>query len=88
MNDDNKMLIFCFLIYWVTLFLLARKSKNRKKVLLWNISIHLVYSTYFLSALLYKSQGGTALVWWFYLVLIIAIHWMINLGSLFNFKLR
>lgn len=82
MTDDNILLLFSFLIYWVTLFLLTLKSSNRKKVLMLNLPIHILYSSCFLYALLYKSQGGASLLWWFYLILFIAIHWIINLVTL------
>jgi hypothetical protein len=82
MNDDNKILLFSFLIFWGTLFLLTIKSKNWKRTLILNLPIHILYSSYFLYGLVYKSLNGTALAWWFYLLIIIALHWLLNLATL------
>jgi len=82
MNEDNKILFFSYLIFWGTLLLLTIKSKNRKRTLILNVPIHILYSSYFLYGLIYKSQGGTALVWWFYLLIIITLHWLVNVTKL------
>ncbi len=88
MHDDNIFLVFGFLIYWATLFILTIKSGNWKRTLAFNLPIHILYSSYFLYCLFYKSEGGTALVWWFYLLLIIALHWIINLMTLIFMQLQ
>lgn len=62
---------------------LAVKTKYKKRILIVNFKIHVIYSLYFLDGLFYKSQGnGTALAWWFYLLLLLWTHWIINLGQL------
>lgn len=83
MNDDELLLLFSFLLYWVTLVFLAIKTKDKKRILIINLTIHVIYSSYFLYGLFYRSQGnGTALAWWFYLLLLLWTHWIINLGQL------
>ncbi len=85
MNDDKLLLLSSFILYWVTFVFLIIKTKNKndkKKVSIINLSIHLVYSVYYLYCLFYKSEGGSALVWWFLLLLILGIHWIINLGQI------
>lgn len=83
MNDDELLLLFSFLLYWITFLFLIIKTKNKKQVLIINLTIHLIYSSYFLHGLFYRSHGnGTALAWWFYLLLIIWTHWIINLVRL------
>lgn len=86
MNQDELLLLFSFLIYWLILAVLTNKSKNKKRTFIINFTIHLIYSSYMLHGLLYKSQGGTALAWWFYLLLIIWTHLLINLGHLFYLR--
>lgn len=88
MHEDENLLIFSLLIYWATLILLAFKSKNRKRIIAINLSIHLIYSTFFLYQLLYASAHGAALVWWFYLLMSITIHWFINTIQLIHLLLR
>ena len=83
MNDDELLLLFSFLLYWATFILLVIKTSEKKKVIAINLTIHIIYSAYFLHGLFYRSQGnGTALAWWFYLLFILWTHWIINLGQL------
>ena len=83
MNDDHLLLLFSFILYWVTFTLLLIKIKDKKQGLVINLSIHVIYSFYFLYGLFYRSQGnGTALAWWFYLLVLLWTHWLINLGQL------
>jgi hypothetical protein len=83
MNDDELLLLFSFLLYWITFIFLFVKTNNKKQVLIINLTIHLIYSFYFLHGLFYRSHGnGNALAWWFYLLLIIWTHWIINLVRL------
>jgi len=81
MNEDEKILLLSFIGYWIVLFILTVKSKNKIKTGLLNLSIHIVYSSYFLYGLYGRSQGGTALAWFLYLLFIIWIHTIINLGQ-------
>jgi len=78
MNDDELLLLFSFLLYWATFIFLVIKTTDKNKVLAINLTIHIIYSGYFLHGLFFHSQGnGTALAWWFYLLLILCIHWII-----------
>lgn len=83
MNEDSLLLLFSFILYWVTFTFLLIKIKDKKQGLVINLSIHVIYSSYFLYGLFYRSQGnGTALAWWFYLLVLLWTHWLINLGQL------
>ena len=83
MNDDHLLLLSSFILYWVTFTFLLIKIKDKKQGLVINLSIHVIYSFYFLYGLFYRSQGnGTALAWWFYLLVLLWTHWLINLGQL------
>lgn len=82
MNEDEKILLLSFIGYWTVLIILTLKSENRIKLGLLNLSIHVAYSSYFLYGLFYKSQGGTSLVWFLYLLFIIWTHTVINLGQI------
>ena len=83
MDEDHLLLLFSFILYWVTFTLLLIKIKDKKQGLVINLSIHVIYSSYFLYGLFYRAQGnGTALAWWFYLLVLLWTHWLINLGQL------
>ncbi len=83
MTEDNLYLLFCYLIYGVTLLFLTIKSKNRIKVLSINLTILIIYSSYFLYNLKNNSQGGSGLLWLVGLISIIGIHWLTNLIGIF-----
>lgn len=79
MNEDNQILLFSFVFYWVTLLVCSIKSKNWKKTFFVNLIIHIIYSSYFLYGLIYDVGDGSALAWYLLLLFIIAIHWIANL---------
>jgi hypothetical protein len=79
MREDNLYLLFCYMIFGLTLTILTMRSKNRKLTLLLNLIIAGLYSGLFLYNLNYYALGGSGLVWYFYLIFSILIHWLINL---------
>ncbi len=82
MSADGILLLFSFSICWITLLLLSLKTDGKKRVLI-NLTLHVIYSSYFLYGIFYKSQGtGTSLAWWFYLLLLLWAHCIINFGQL------
>ena len=87
MTEDNLYLIFCYLIFGLTLTVLTMRSKNKKMTLLVNLIIAGLYSGLFLYNLTYNSSGGSGLVWILYLMFSIGIHWLTNLyGLILTFK--
>ena len=81
MNDDEQLLLFSFLLYWVTFILYLTKIREKKRAFFLHLIIHAIYSLFFLNGLFYRSQGnGTALAWWFFLLLFLWVHWLILLG--------
>lgn len=78
MNEDEAILFLSFIGYWAVLGLLTFKSDRKVKTGLLNLLIHIAYSSYFLYGLYHKSQGGTALVWFLYLLFILWIHTTLN----------
>jgi hypothetical protein len=81
MNDDEQLLLFSFLLYWVTFILYLTKIREKKRAFFLHLSFHAIYSLFFLHGLFYRSQGnGTALAWWFFLLLFLWVHWLILLG--------
>ena len=87
MSEDNLYLLFCYLIFGLTLSILTIRSKNRKKTLLINLIIVGLYSGLFLYNLTFNSSGGTGLVWLLYLMFAIGIHWLTNVvGLILTFK--
>jgi hypothetical protein len=82
MNDDGEILLFSFIVYWVILILLTLRNKNKIKTGLINLFIHITYCSYFLLGLLYRSESGTALAWFLYLLFFIWTHSLINIGQL------
>ncbi len=89
MNEDNLYLLFCYLIFGLTLTILTIRSKNRQKTLLVNLIIAGLYSGLFIYNLTYNSSGGSGLLWLMYLMFFIGMHWLINLiGLILTFTKR
>jgi hypothetical protein len=77
-NSDQYILLLSFLGYWVVLAIFIFSSKKKVKVGLLNLLVHLVYSSFFMHGLVFKSQGGTALAWFLFLLFFLWIHTAIN----------
>ena len=79
MNEDDFMLLFCYLIFGLTLGFLTVRSKNRLKTLTINLIVSGLYSGLFFYNLTFNSSGGSGLVWFMSLLFFIGVHWIINL---------
>jgi hypothetical protein len=79
MSEDNLILLFCYLIFGITLLFLTVRRKNKKRILAINLTLAGVYSGIFLYNLAYNSSGGAGLLWLIYLMFAIGLHWLINL---------
>ena len=89
MSEDDFMLLFCYLIFGLTLGVLTVRSKNRLKTLTINLIVLGLYSTLFFYNLTINSSGGSALVWLMSLLFFIGVHWIINLiGDILTFSKR
>jgi hypothetical protein len=75
-------LLSSFILCWITFAFLFWKINNKKHSGLISLSIHIIYSSYFLYGLFHWSEEGSSLVWWFYLLLFLWIHSLINIGQL------
>lgn len=82
MNEDYLYLLFCYLIFVLTLVVFALRSNNCLRILTINLLIAVFYSTLFFYQLTYNSSGGSGLVWLMCLMFAIGVHWLINLGGL------
>lgn len=82
MNEDYLYLLFCYLIFVLTLGVYAIRNNNCLRILTINLLIAVFYSTLFFYQLKYNSSGGSGLVWLMCLMFAIGIHWLINLGGL------
>lgn len=71
LHEDNLILLNGYLINGVLLYLLYRK---RKSALWGQLIAMLVYTAVMLSGLMYQSEGGTAIVWWFYWLICLITH--------------
>src|SRR6476620_8613519 len=78
MSEDNLYLLFCYIIYGLTLTLFVIRSKRKLRTFLINLTILSLYSGLFFYNLTYNSSGGSGLLWLFYLMLSIGLHWLIN----------
>ena len=78
MSEDNLDLLFCYLIFGLTLCILIIRSKNRLKTFAINLIIAALYSGLFFYNLTFNSSGGSGLVWLVYLMFFIGLHWLIN----------
>ncbi len=77
-NSDQFILLLSFLGYWVVLAVFIFSSEKKVKVGLLNLLVHLAYSSFFLHGLVFRSQGGSALAWFLYLLFFLWIHTAIN----------
>ena len=86
MSEDNLYLLFCYLIFGLTLAVLTIRNKNRLKTVSINLIIAGLYSGLFLYNLAYNSSGGSGLAWLVYLMFSIGLHWLINfIGIILTF---
>ena len=76
---DSQILILGFIFSWTSIILLTLTSKRRIVVLTISLTIHLIYSSYLLHGLFYDSEGGSGLVWWFYLLVLLAGQTLISI---------
>ena len=59
--------------------LVTLKSKNKLRILRVNLIIVGLYSGLFLCKLTYSNSGGSGFVWYFYLLLLLGLHSVINI---------
>lgn len=87
MNEDNLYLLFCFLVFGLTLGILTVRSKNRLKTITIHLLISGLYSGVFFYNLSYNSSGGSGLAWLLYLMFFLGVHTLVNLaGIIFTFS--
>ncbi len=84
MADDTQILLLCYIVYWITLAFIVLKSKHKIRTIVLNLAIQIIYSMILLYNLEYNSAGGAGLAWLVYLMLIIAVHWLLNMLVLIN----
>lgn len=77
--EDNIVLVAAS---FILLLLIAVAFKFSKAFSAVNFVIFLLYSGYMYYGLFFDSFGGTALVWWFYLLIITILHILIISGYL------
>jgi len=82
MTEDNLYLLFCFLIFGLTLCILIIRSKNKLKTALINLLIAGLYGGLFIYNLTFNCSGGSGLVWLVYLMFAIVLHWIVNVIAL------
>jgi hypothetical protein len=61
----------------LVMVLIARSYRISKKFSIVNAIIFFSYSSYMLYGLLYRSQYGKALAWWFYLLCLTLVHLLV-----------
>lgn len=89
MTEDTLYLLFCYLIFGLTLGALAYRSRNRGKTVTVHLIIAGLYSGFLLYNLRYNSSGGSGLVWLVFLMACLGVHVLVNLiGIVLTFKNR
>jgi len=76
MSIENILLFGSLLTLLIVVILSFMYSKRFALI---NGAIFIAYTSYMLYGLFYKSQGGTALAWWFYLVVFVGLQLIIML---------
>jgi len=74
MSEDNLYLLFCYLLFGLTLCILTIRSKNRLKTITTNLIIAGLYSGLFFYNLTFNGSGGSGLVWLVYLMFSVGLH--------------
>ena len=82
MSEDNQILLLCYFIYWITLAFIVLRSKQKIRAIIYNLVIQFIYSMILLYNLEYNSAGGSGVLWLVYLMLIVGVHWLVNLLGL------
>ncbi len=82
MSEDTIYLLIAYFIVGVTLAALIYRARARRRCALINLTTLLTYSIPLLYGLNFQSTGGTGLVWIFYLMLALGVHWLVNVISL------
>lgn len=82
MVSDISLLFIACIIHWVILYQLIFYSLAKKRALLINIIVQIIYLTVLLYNYYYNSEGGMSLVWGFYILVSIAIHMFLNFALL------
>lgn len=77
MNGDDILLICSLSVYWISLLLLVSGAGHKTRMFWGHTLAHLLYGTYPAYALFFRAQGGSGMVWWFYLLLSITVHTVI-----------
>jgi hypothetical protein len=89
MSEDNLYLLFCYLIYGLTLLAYVVRAKKKIKTATINLVFLALYSGIFLYNLTYNSSKGSGLAWLVYLMFAIGLHWLINfVGLLLTFRMK
>ncbi len=78
MTEDNLILLFAFIICWLTIVWLTLISINKKRTLIINLFTQVAYSLFFFYGLNFKSEYGGGLVWWFFFLIVIGAHFFVN----------
>jgi len=81
--SDSEILLAACVLFWLSFTGLFLVSPQRGRLIFLNFIIHVLYSCYMSYGLKYKSQHGSGLVWWFYLLIIVGIHTLVNLILIF-----
>ncbi|MFN8288600.1 MAG: hypothetical protein U0V74_17725 [Chitinophagales bacterium] len=84
MSENNLLIAFTVLLLVVIVF--TARFSTRFAVL--NLAICLGYSAWLYYGLFYKSQYGSSLVWWFYLLVITAAHFLFVVGYVIRSLLK
>ncbi len=77
MSEDILLIVGLFSLYWGSLFLLLKKSSNKKPVLLYNSIFHFGYSLYSIVNLLNLEDESSSLGIWIMFMFLLLIHWII-----------
>ena len=78
MSEDNLYLLFCYLMQLITMTIWISRSKKKKNTIIINIGVFVIYNAIFHYNLTFNSSGGSGLVCFFYLMLSLGLHWLIN----------
>jgi hypothetical protein len=77
--NENNILYGCSILLFILILITLRVNKSVGFI---HLILFILYSSILYYGFFYKSEGGTALAWWFYLALTTGIHLLIIVGYL------
>ena len=80
MKNEGLFLFMCCITFVLPFIIWIYISKSRLKVIIINFTMILLYvGSFFYDAVYNDHSGGTGLVWIYYLMFTVCLHWLVSI---------